>query len=77
VVSQFACPARSGEGETAFRCALCGATFRQGAAACGVCPFASTACELVSCPHCGYSFPRSSSLLRWLERAIGRRKGAA
>ena len=65
-----ACPALV-EGETTYRCALCGATFRRGTLACGVCPLASTACALVSCPHCGYAFPPSSSLLRWLERALG------
>jgi uncharacterized C2H2 Zn-finger protein len=66
------CPARSGEGET-IRCALCGASFRQGVLACGGCPFAR-GCELVCCPHCGYSFPRSSTVLRWLGRALGRAK---
>ena len=62
----------------AFTCLLCGARFSHGGRTCGSCPLAR-ACDLVSCPRCGHSFPRTSRLVEAL-RALGRwlrRKDAA
>ena len=52
---------------TLFRCALCGTRFTHGRQVCERCPL-HAGCELVSCPSCGYSFPRRSRLLDWLGR---------
>jgi Fe2+ transport system protein FeoA len=54
----------------AFTCLLCGARFSHGDRTCGSCPLAR-ACDLVSCPRCGYSFPRTSRLVEAF-RALGR-----
>jgi len=67
--------AETGEDEvTVFRCALCGARFSHGRQVCGHCPL-NAGCTLVSCPSCGYSFPRSSRLLDWLGRWLARLAG--
>ncbi len=50
-----------GSGGTFFDCSLCGCRFSHGGQVCGSCPM-STGCELVKCPHCGFQFPRTSSI---------------
>lgn len=57
---------------TVFRCPLCGARFTHGLQACPSCPL-SAGCTLVTCPHCEYSFPRTSRLAGWLRRLFGRK----
>jgi len=66
-------PLRDAEPDaTVFRCALCGGRFTHGGRACAPCPL-SSGCDLVRCPSCGYTFPRSSRLLGWLRRRLGAR----
>jgi Fe2+ transport system protein FeoA len=60
------------EGAETFRCALCGTRFTHGVLACGSCPM-SSACALVHCPACGYSFPRESRIVNFFKRLLGRR----
>ena len=55
------------DGGTQFRCALCGTRFTHGGRVCGSCPLGA-ACDLVSCPHCGYGFPRKSRVVDWALR---------
>jgi NMD protein affecting ribosome stability and mRNA decay len=59
---------------TVFRCTLCGLSFTHGGQVCGACPL-QAGCTLVSCPRCGYSFPRGSWLVEWVGRVLrgGRR----
>ncbi len=63
----------SAEGATVFTCALCGTRFTHGRQVCGACPL-NRGCSLVSCPHCGYGFPRSSRLIDWMRRLWSRAK---
>jgi hypothetical protein len=58
---------------TEFRCALCGTRFTHGRQVCASCPL-NAGCELVTCPSCGYSFPRRSFVVDWLRRMIRRRE---
>jgi Fe2+ transport system protein FeoA len=54
------------------RCPLCGAGIgADGAAGCAGCPIAWT-CDLLSCPRCGYAFPRRSRLVAWVKRLLRR-----
>jgi uncharacterized C2H2 Zn-finger protein len=63
-------PWRDGERDaTVFRCALCGGRFSHGGRACAPCPL-SSGCDLVRCPSCGYTFPRTSRLWAWLRRRL-------
>lgn len=59
---------------TVFTCPLCGGRFTHGGQVCASCPLAA-GCDLVQCPHCRYTFPRSSRIAdlvrRWFRR--GRR----
>lgn len=55
------------DGGTQFQCALCGTRFTHGGRVCGSCPLGA-ACDLVSCPHCGYGFPRKSRVVDWARR---------
>ena len=57
----------AGTGATVFTCALCGFRFTHGDEVCGCCPLAA-GCDIVKCPHCGYSFPRSSRIAGWVQR---------
>jgi hypothetical protein len=50
---------------TVFACPLCGCRFTHGGQACGSCPL-TRGCELVQCPNCLYSFPRSSRIVNWM-----------
>jgi hypothetical protein len=59
--------AAGGDRGTVFRCALCGTSFTHGGRSCNACPLGA-ACDLVSCPNCGYGFPRRSSVVDWLRR---------
>jgi hypothetical protein len=58
-------------GATVFTCSLCGTRFTHGGQGCGACPL-STGCDVVSCPRCGHSFPRTSRLVAWVRRLLGR-----
>ena len=58
----------SAEG-TAFTCALCATRFTHGKQVCGSCPL-NTGCSLVTCPSCGYSFPRSSFIVDSFRRFV-------
>lgn len=58
-------PAEEGGAGTVFQCGLCGARFTHGGQVCGGCPLRA-ACNVVQCPNCGYQFPRSSHIVRWL-----------
>jgi Fe2+ transport system protein FeoA len=54
------------------RCPLCGAGIgAAGAAGCAGCPVAWS-CDLLSCPRCGYAFPRRSRLIAWAKRLLRR-----
>jgi len=51
-------------------CPLCNHPFDDEDAGCrSGCPIARH-CSLIRCPHCGYGFPRDSSLARWLAEAF-------
>ena len=56
---------------TLFQCPLCGLRFSHGGQVCGGCVLRS-GCDLVSCPGCGYSFPRTSRLVEWVKRLLRR-----
>jgi Fe2+ transport system protein FeoA len=54
------------------RCPLCGAGIGAGGVAgCAGCPVAWS-CDLLSCPRCGYAFPRRSRLVAWAKRLLHR-----
>jgi predicted amidophosphoribosyltransferase len=59
-------------------CPMCGLAFTTGGAVCAGCPL-HAACDLVRCPRCAYTFPRTSrtvELLRSLfRRLFGQRAG--
>ena len=57
---------------TVFTCPLCGGRFTHGEEVCSGCPLAA-GCDVVQCPHCRYSFPRSSRILGFFRRLVGRR----
>jgi hypothetical protein len=61
---------------TVFRCPLCGGRFTHGLQACPSCPI-HAGCTLVTCPHCEYSFPRTSRLAEWIRRLFGRASSPA
>jgi hypothetical protein len=54
---------------TAFTCALCGKEFTHGKQVCGSCPL-SMGCSVLSCPHCGHSFPRNSMIVNMFQKAV-------
>jgi hypothetical protein len=60
-------------------CSMCGHsfTYAEGAACRSGCPMAS-GCGMVTCPSCGYEFPRESKLLTLLTNLVrGRGQRAA
>jgi len=59
------------DGATVFTCALCGERFTHGGQGCGTCPL-HTGCDVISCPGCGHSFPRSSRVVGWVRRVLSR-----
>lgn len=59
---------------TVFVCPLCGSRFTHAKQSCGSCPL-NTGCRLVTCPSCGYGFPRSSAVVDWLRRLVARGRG--
>ena len=61
----------SPQGATVFCCALCGTRFTHGGQGCGGCPL-NTGCDVVSCPQCGHSFPRTSQLVTWMRRLLAK-----
>lgn len=67
-------PLGPAEGDaTVFRCPLCSFRFTHGHQACPACPL-SSGCDLVTCPNCGYGFPRSSRLVSWIRKIAARRR---
>ena len=56
-------------------CPLCGLRFTRGERPCGACPL-SGGCDIVCCPHCGYTFPGSSRIVNWVGRLLRRTVGA-
>jgi hypothetical protein len=53
---------------TEYRCPLCGRTFVGDQAGCSrFCPL-SRGCNLICCPHCGYSFPKESRIYNFFKR---------
>ena len=64
-------PAEDTTSATVFSCPLCGGRFRHGERVCAACPL-NAGCDIVRCPNCGYAFPRTSLLVEWLRRTIGR-----
>jgi hypothetical protein len=56
---------------TVFQCLLCGLRFTHGGLVCGGCPL-RRGCDLVACPGCSYTFPRSSRLVEWAKRLLRR-----
>jgi hypothetical protein len=56
---------------TVFSCSLCGTRFTHGGQACGGCPL-NLGCDVVSCPRCGHSFPRTSRVVGWFRRLLSR-----
>jgi hypothetical protein len=57
-------------------CGMCGHsfTFGEGTACSSGCPM-SSGCGMVTCPSCGYEFPRESKLLTLLTNLVRRRAG--
>ena len=68
-------PAGRREPETGVdhRCPLCGGTFAE-EAHCSVCPM-SRHCQILCCPHCGYSFVETSTVVTLFRRALRRLRG--
>lgn len=58
-------------GGTALDCPMCGLAFTTGATVCAGCPLHG-GCDLVRCPRCAYTFPRTSRLVELLRRLIRR-----
>ena len=58
-------------GATLFDCPLCGMAFTHGEQVCSACPL-SAGCDIVRCPGCGYSFPRTSRIVEWVRRLVRR-----
>ena len=56
---------------TVFSCPLCASRFTHGLETCGACPL-SSGCKIITCPSCGYTFPRSSSVVDWVRRLFTR-----
>jgi hypothetical protein len=54
---------------TAFTCALCGGKFTHGRQVCGSCPL-NMGCAILSCPHCGHSFPRKSIIVNAFQKIV-------
>lgn len=55
-------------------CPLCGLTFTTGGTVCAGCPL-HAACDLVRCPRCAYTFPRTSRIVELFRRLFRRRGG--
>jgi hypothetical protein len=66
----------AGQAEEAkvFACPLCGMRFTHGGHGCSACPL-NFGCEIVCCPHCGYQFPRASTLVDWARRWLHPARG--
>lgn len=56
-------------------CPLCQTVFDPACAVsgCGGCPL-TAGCAALSCPSCGYSFPRPTGLSAWLQRVLKRKE---
>jgi hypothetical protein len=48
-------------------CPLCSVQFSCGEEVCKTCPM-NAGCDIVRCPGCGYSFPRTSKIVEWVRR---------
>jgi hypothetical protein len=59
------------DGASVFTCTLCGTRFTHGGQGCGACPL-NAGCDVVSCPTCGHTFPRSSRIVGWVRRMLTR-----
>ena len=58
-------------------CPLCQAAFDPSCANCSsACPMAKD-CSVLTCPSCGYSFPKPTGLSAWLARFFAGRRAAA
>lgn len=53
-------------------CPMCGLAFTTGGAVCAGCPL-HAGCDLVRCPRCAYTFPRTSRLVELFRRLFRRR----
>ncbi len=62
-------PQGSRSADATFVCPLCGSRFTPGERACSACPLAG-GCDIVCCPHCGYTFPGSSRIATWIGRLL-------
>ena len=59
-------------------CPLCGAPYSEAAGrACHRQCVLARACQLLSCPHCGYELPAPTRLTRWLARRLAKPVRAA
>jgi uncharacterized C2H2 Zn-finger protein len=54
------------------RCPLCGKQFSEGEVKCSGC-LLSKNCNLLCCPHCGYSFKERSAIVDFLKKFLGRK----
>jgi hypothetical protein len=60
------------EMKTTLKCPLCGKEFDEGAMKCGGC-LLSKNCNLICCPHCGYSFKERSAIVDFV-KSLWKRK---
>ncbi len=66
-------PATSLESESSQICPLCQTNIDTCKSCSPACPLSKN-CSIVSCPHCGYSFPRPSGFSALLSRWFSKRK---
>lgn len=52
-------------------CPLCALHFTCGGEVCASCPLRG-GCDVVRCPACGYTFPRTSQIVEWVRRLLRR-----
>ncbi len=54
------------------RCPLCGKQFSEGDVKCSGC-LLSKNCNLLCCPHCGYSYKERSAIVDFAKKFLGRK----
>jgi hypothetical protein len=54
------------------RCPLCGKQFSEGEVKCSGC-LLSKNCNLLCCPHCGYSYKERSAIVDFVKHFLGRK----
>ncbi len=55
------------------KCPLCGKQFFQSEMKCGAGCLLSKHCDLICCPHCGYSYREKSQMVDWFKKWVNKR----